>query len=627
MPSRLPILAFLLALAAPFGATEASGQGQARRSSDLNAPVGGPPQRIVYDAAGRFARESPVEADPRWWGAVPGDGLDDTAALQAAVDAAVNEAIESGRPVRIAPGEWLVSEPVVIETDAAFSSRAGIVVEGSGQYTRIRQTDPTKAVVEWTGGAGRSTQQGTLRDIYLQGGTYGLYAPKQATMLIENVTVFDTSVAGIYLSDSWNSQIRHVYVVDNAGDGVVLDGNANGMSIDNLTVARNGGRGLYVQSGFGTSVTGSVFEQNGGGGLHVNSGRGWSLSGNYFEGNDAFQLALGGASTIVHNAHVAGNYFNGLSLGAGRLGVSLVADEGTEIVDNHFRNLVVAYEWGRYARGGLVAESNTYDAVTDYVGISGDYSYTFERLASDGVRLRIPGYSWTRRDAAVPVENLLPDHVGGWGRSVAGSGFARMRKFPSFEMQATGAGFTGISSSLTLSNRRESIKGKVVTLGFVVRAEGGSGGMTAFVGAANNTVTLAAGETRHVTVTTTVGAAATGLTWELRTAALNTTFVVEDAYLVVGTEPASGLHLPVRRTDAPGDGTWDAGVVVWNSAPTATRNISHWLSLGGGAFRAVGAGSGPTAGRPALTSRDEEYRYWDEDLGKEIRWNGAGWDL
>ncbi|MCH3701600.1 hypothetical protein, partial [Campylobacter lari] len=60
-----------------------------------------------------------------------------------------------------------------------------------------------------------------------------------------------------------------------------------------------------------------------------------------------------------------------------------------------------------------------------------------------------------------------------------------------------------------------------------------------------------------------------------------------------------------------------------NFAPTRIRNIDHW-KYDGANWRAYGTGFGSTAERPALTSRDQGYSYFDATLAKMIFWGGAG---
>ncbi|MEO0559503.1 MAG: hypothetical protein AAF170_15105, partial [Bacteroidota bacterium] len=84
----------VLATAASFAQTPQ------RRVGDLNSPTAGVPQRIVYDASGRFARETPTEIRAEWFGAAGDSVSDDTAALRAAIAYAG----PLRRPVLLTPG-------------------------------------------------------------------------------------------------------------------------------------------------------------------------------------------------------------------------------------------------------------------------------------------------------------------------------------------------------------------------------------------------------------------------------------------------------------------------------------------------------------------------------------------
>lgn len=76
------------------------------------------------------------------------------------------------------------------------------------------------------------------------------------------------------------------------------------------------------------------------------------------------------------------------------------------------------------------------------------------------------------------------------------------------------------------------------------------------------------------------------------------------------------------------DGQFRAGDVIFNIAPTRTRNISHWICAADGApgtWMACGSGWGTTAERPALTSSDAGYQYMDTTLGSMVLWDGNVW--
>lgn len=74
------------------------------------------------------------------------------------------------------------------------------------------------------------------------------------------------------------------------------------------------------------------------------------------------------------------------------------------------------------------------------------------------------------------------------------------------------------------------------------------------------------------------------------------------------------------------EGTFSVGDEIRNTAPTRTKNISHWKCITApGTWQAYGTGYGTTAERPTLTVNDACYTYHDTDLGKVITWSGSAW--
>lgn len=90
-----------------------------------------------------------------------------------------------------------------------------------------------------------------------------------------------------------------------------------------------------------------------------------------------------------------------------------------------------------------------------------------------------------------------------------------------------------------------------------------------------------------------------------------------------------GAYREFRGTSIPSGVTFAVGDTVYNTAPTAVKNISHWVCrVAGnpGSWVAFGIGQGTTAQRPSdLTASDYNYMYYDTDLRKVICWNGFGW--
>ena len=104
---------------------------------------------------------------------------------------------------------------------------------------------------------------------------------------------------------------------------------------------------------------------------------------------------------------------------------------------------------------------------------------------------------------------------------------------------------------------------------------------------------------------------------------------IEPLDLVVQASRPSSQSGSVRwGTTAPATGAWKLGDVVHNSAPTASRNISHWICRAAGTpgqWSAVGAGFGTDAQRPTLTGNDLGYIYKNTTSNALQFWSGATW--
>lgn len=94
----------------------------------------------------------------------------------------------------------------------------------------------------------------------------------------------------------------------------------------------------------------------------------------------------------------------------------------------------------------------------------------------------------------------------------------------------------------------------------------------------------------------------------------------------------NGFRRSIRKeiwgSDAPSSGTYEAGDLCRNTAPTAAEAISHWICVSGGTpgtWRAVGCGTGDTASRPTLGTNDAGYLYYDTDDSGIVYWDGSSW--
>ncbi len=104
---------------------------------------------------------------------------------------------------------------------------------------------------------------------------------------------------------------------------------------------------------------------------------------------------------------------------------------------------------------------------------------------------------------------------------------------------------------------------------------------------------------------------------------------VEPADIILREGRPGSIGGNVRWGDsAPAYGIWSEGDVVHNRAPTAAKNISHWICRAGGSsaqWSAVGAGFGTDAQRPILTGNDLGYIYKNTSSNTLQFWSGGAW--
>ena len=85
-----------------------------------------------------------------------------------------------------------------------------------------------------------------------------------------------------------------------------------------------------------------------------------------------------------------------------------------------------------------------------------------------------------------------------------------------------------------------------------------------------------------------------------------------------------------QATEAPTTGTYVVGDIVWNTAPTTQKNISHWVcrtgNTTGGVWVTFGVGRGTTAQRPVLSANDVGYLYRDTETMSLLYWTGSVWE-
>lgn len=258
----------------------------------------------VNDALAQLASLSVnVKAAP--YGAI-GDGLaDDTAAIQAAIDAAQlikGPAIAGrnymGATVYFPSGVYLISSPLVVTPGVAGQNFGAINLIGAGfQATWIKWKTgvaaPTSMIRMSLAGSGGANNGGLWRGFQLHGNSIaprGIWTTDISEMIFESIA-FTSFGAG-------SGNDAQLY----------MDGVASGCLLNTIRSCRfNGGanKGLYLHSSHGNTVISNEFAYTPGGSVKTNGG-----DANYFAFNDFEGLTVDGTysleintsrTTIAHN--------------------------------------------------------------------------------------------------------------------------------------------------------------------------------------------------------------------------------------------------------------------------------------------------------------------------------------
>lgn len=261
------------------------------------------------------------------FGAVDDGITDNTAAIQAALDAAA--------PVKgcvvVPPGDYVcgcvhVPRGVTLAGYHAWSYRY------NGGSTLILRGAEEPCLLDLSGAVGC-----TIRGICLDGrrlgtGIHGISvsypsyngAGEEDTPTIEDCRISNFTGDGIHLKHIWCFSIRHSQCVSNLGNGIYIDG-WDGFILDNW-MSNNGGAGLYVDVvAAAITATGNRVEWNRMGGFICASMKNSNITGNYFDRSGGPALSIQTPPNADSNTlTITGNVFN--RSGAGDFGDHLPED-------------------------------------------------------------------------------------------------------------------------------------------------------------------------------------------------------------------------------------------------------------------------------------------------------------
>jgi hypothetical protein len=269
---------------------------------------------------GRRPDTSPLHAPPHAdeamgllatdFGAVGDNLTDDSAALQAAVDAAQG----LGRRLFVPAGRYLLSQPLLVRCYDSWPDTCHpkanhsltLVGEGMSQ-TRFIATGGAaqEAVLKLCSGSMSDTANLTSQTlnssgfhrlehftVQAGGAQYGILAPRLTRTDFYALQVGGASRVGIFAS-GWNNRLESCHFSSNVV-GVLLGNQANGVAVTRCNFEGANGVGLAIFQGEMVNIEGNCIEGNDGIGILLVGVRGLRIAGNYFVRCVLFHSTLSG---------------------------------------------------------------------------------------------------------------------------------------------------------------------------------------------------------------------------------------------------------------------------------------------------------------------------------------------
>lgn len=244
---------------------------------------------IEWDGAGGTV-------DVRAYGAIPGDALDDGAAI----NLALAEAGTAGGGVVFLPkGTYIIETPLLVPSDVTLLG----VGAASILYAKTNLNAPVLQNVEWASGTNTDI---TIRDLAVDGNSAGQASGYRVGILlrgvtgflIENVKVSDTAEVGIFLPGDHDGTVQRCTVSGVVGAthpgvyvgyqvaGHAMEGQSDRVKLLGNTSHSNGQDGLLYQYGTDGLMEGNIVHSNGASGLKTGAGaRRINIQGNVVYGN------------------------------------------------------------------------------------------------------------------------------------------------------------------------------------------------------------------------------------------------------------------------------------------------------------------------------------------------------
>ena len=242
------------------------------------------------------------------FGAV-GDGVaDDTAAIQAAINAGAGQSVGTAKTVYFPAGDYYISAPITVPNYTtilgAGAAKSRINLQGK-PYTGHVFTNADPSTWGWL----------TMQDFAIRGGSYGIFndSASQETWILTNVSFEIQTIAGIRSNVSFQvNNLRNVYFYYCAHAIIIGSGFMNMNNFDSCDFAGIANQAILAIGG-STEVnnfTGCRFEAGGVVGrstIYLANARNTNFYGCYMENtHDTFLDQSSSSGTNFHGCHFTG---------------------------------------------------------------------------------------------------------------------------------------------------------------------------------------------------------------------------------------------------------------------------------------------------------------------------------
>jgi hypothetical protein len=183
---------------------------------------------------GASSVQPPNSINVRDYGAVGNGSTDDTAALQAAFNAAAT----SGKTVWLPPGTY---------NHGGLLDANGINVVGAGSKSILKATNPDQEALEVTGNGGSVSNLATetsARDRSSQPQAAAIWVSGAQNATIKDVTTVGAASNGVRVDDSNGTMVEGSFVDDTNADGITVDNGSSNTTIQKNQVSNAGDDGI-----------------------------------------------------------------------------------------------------------------------------------------------------------------------------------------------------------------------------------------------------------------------------------------------------------------------------------------------------------------------------------------------